>query len=160
MNTYVILCVDDEREVLDSVMHDLEPLGSHFIIEGAESAPEAREVIAELEAEGRVLALILCDHVMPEVKGVDFLIELNENPHTKVTRKVLLTGQAGLESTIEAVNRGGLDYYIAKPWDATKLLETVVDQLTTFVIANEEDLIAYSGILDSERLFEAIHQSG
>ncbi|PIE43712.1 MAG: hypothetical protein CSA50_03670 [Gammaproteobacteria bacterium] len=160
MNTYVILCVDDEREVLESVMHDLEPLASHFIIEGAESVPEAREVIAELETENKRVALILCDHVMPEVKGVDFLIELNQNPLTKATRKVLLTGQAGLESTIEAVNRGGLDYYIAKPWDVHKLIGIVIDQLTSFIIANEEDLIAYTGILDSERILEAIHQAG
>ncbi len=27
---YLILCVDDEREVLDAVIHDLAPFRSHF----------------------------------------------------------------------------------------------------------------------------------
>lgn len=159
MEDYVILCVDDEREILDAVMQDLEGFSSHFIIEGAESVAEAKEVIDEFSQERKKLALILCDHLMPEVKGVDFLIELNKEDATHSTRKILLTGQAGLEQTIEAVNRGGLDYYIAKPWEPEDLTKVVTDQLTTYMIRNEEDLIPYTAVLDQERIFQAIHDS-
>ncbi|WP_237714700.1 hypothetical protein [Aeromonas sp. 159] len=42
---YLILCVDDEREVLDAVIHDLAPFRSHFELEAAESVDEARAVV-------------------------------------------------------------------------------------------------------------------
>ncbi|GAL29492.1 response regulator [Vibrio variabilis] len=101
MTEYLILCVDDEREVLDSVLQDLDDFEEHFIIEGAESVDEARSVIADHAREGAKLALILCDHIMPEQTGVSFLIELSEDEELKACRKVLLTGQAGHEDTIE-----------------------------------------------------------
>ncbi len=49
---YLILCVDDEREVLEAVLHDLAPFRSHFELDGAESVDEAREVVHEWEREG------------------------------------------------------------------------------------------------------------
>ncbi len=65
MNKYLILCVDDEREVLDSVMQDLDCFEEHFIVEAAESVQEAKELIADSEREDVKLALILGDHIMP-----------------------------------------------------------------------------------------------
>lgn len=37
MTKYLILCVDDEREVLDSVLQDLAPFEEHFIVEDRKS---------------------------------------------------------------------------------------------------------------------------
>ncbi|MDG2932760.1 response regulator, partial [Vibrio parahaemolyticus] len=108
MTKYLILCVDDEREVLDSVLQDLAPFEENFVVEGAESVTEARQVIEEMAEEEVQLALILCDHIMPEQTGISFLIELSQNGDTKAARKVLLTGQAGLEDTVEAVNNASL----------------------------------------------------
>jgi len=160
MNKYVILCVDDEREILDSIVKDIDPLYELFDIEATESVSEAREVIAEMPKQKQQLALILCDHVMPGELGVDFLIELNKNPATRSAKKLLLTGQAGLENTIEAINHGNLDYYIAKPWQAKNVYQVVVNQLTNFIIENEDDLIKYAKMLDQVRIFEVIHKKG
>lgn len=158
MSDYTILCVDDEREVLDSIQYDLESLSSDFDVEVAESVDEAEDLIAELEATDRKLALILCDHIMPERLGVDFLIQLHQNETTQASRKLLLTGQAGLEATVEAVNRAGLHYYISKPWEPAHLHQIVIDQLTTYMIHNEDDLLPYVKVLDGTRLFEAMHE--
>ncbi len=160
MEDYIVLCIDDEREILDAVLQDIDSLSSHFILEAAESVAEARELVEEYSLAGKKLALVLCDHLMPEEKGVDYLVELNQNDETRNTRKVLLTGQAGLEQTVDAVNRGGLDYYIAKPWDSESLMQVVIDQLTTYILRNEENLMDYISVLDQERLLNAIHESG
>ena len=96
MNKYLILCVDDEPEVLNSVLQDLAVFEENFIVEGAESVDEAKQVIKEMEQDGIKLALILCDHIMPEKTGIDFLIELNQHDSTKPTRKLLLTGVLSL----------------------------------------------------------------
>lgn len=159
MKPYVILSIDDEKEVLDSVLLDLEPFASKFDIEAAQSVAEARELIAELEAEGKSLALVLCDHIMPNELGVDFLIELNKNESQTAAKKILLTGQAGLDATIEAVNNGGLDYFIAKPWQASALQETVKQQLTQFIIDNEPESLPYAQLLDAQAIFSAISQN-
>lgn len=156
MNKYLILCVDDEREVLDSVIQDLDCFEDQFVLEPAESVKEAKEVIEESLQQGVKLAVILCDHIMPEQTGIQFLIELNNDPHTQTTRKLLLTGQAGLEDTVEAVNHSSLDFYIAKPWRGDELRKIVKDQLTTYLIANEANLMPWASVLDTERVFEAM----
>lgn len=156
MNKYLILCVDDEREVLDSVVQDLSQFEDNFIIEGAESVAEAKEVIQEYADDDIKLALILCDHIMPEQTGISFLIELNENKETHAARKLLLTGQADLEATIEAVNSASLDFYIAKPWHGNELANTLTQQLTQYMIENESDLMPWGRVLDTEKIFNAI----
>ncbi|MBF0276266.1 MAG: response regulator [SAR324 cluster bacterium] len=159
MNEYTIICVDDEREILDAVQYDLEPLASHFDLEAAESVDEAESVIDQMQSENRSLALVLCDHIMPGRLGVDFLIQLNQELETKKARKLLLTGQADLEATIEAVNQAGLHYFLAKPWDSGALLKVVIDQLTTFVIENVEEPLSFVKVLDGARIFNSIHEN-
>lgn len=156
MKKYLILCVDDEREVLDSVVQDLSHFEDNFIIEGAESVSEAREVIEEYAEENTKLALILCDHIMPEQTGISFLIELNNQDETRCAKKLLLTGQADLEATVQAVNSASLDFYIAKPWKGEKLVNTLTQQLTQYMIDNETDLMPWGRILDTEKIFNAI----
>ncbi|TLS77035.1 response regulator [Photobacterium damselae] len=156
MNKYLILCVDDEREVLDSVCHELSELEEYFVIEAAESVAEARDVLADTITDEIPLALILCDHIMPNETGIDFLIELKQQQETALSRKVLLTGQAGLDETVQAVNNASLDYFIAKPWSGEALKQIVTDQLTTYIIENESDLMPWARILDTARIMQAI----
>ena len=159
MNKYLILCVDDEREVLDSVIQDLDCFEEYFLLEAAESVQEAKQLIDECNKQDIKLALIVCDHIMPDQTGIQFLIELNDQPDTAATRKLLLTGQAGLEDTVEAVNHSSLDFYIAKPWRGDELRQAVKQQLTTYIINNEQDLIPWAAALDTEKIFEAVAQN-
>ena len=156
MKKYLILCVDDEREVLDSVINDLRELESHFVIEAAESVSEARDVVAEAITDDMPLALILCDHIMPGETGIEYLIELKQHADTQAARKVLLTGQAGLEETVQAVNNASLDYYIAKPWNGDQLKQVVIEQLTTYMIDNTSELMPWIQVLDATRIMEAL----
>ena len=156
MNKLMILCIDDEREVLDSVVQDIDCFEDNFIIEAAQSVAEARTVIEDYRIQDVPLALVLCDHIMPEQTGISFLIELNESEDTAKTRKVLLTGQAGLNDTVEAVNHSSLDFFIAKPWIGEDLRKAVKEQLTNYVIQNEKDLMPWVKILDTEKILNAI----
>ncbi len=158
MNKLMILCIDDEREVLDSVVQDIDCFEDNFIIEAAQSVAEARSVIEDYRAQDVPLALVLCDHIMPEQTGISFLIELNEHEDTAKTRKVLLTGQAGLNDTVEAVNHSSLDFFIAKPWIGEDLRKTVKEQLTHYVITNEKDLMPWVKVLDTEKILNAISE--
>jgi two-component system chemotaxis response regulator CheY len=154
MKRIVLLCVEDEAEVRDAVLRDLTPFKPVFRIEGAEDVEDARAILAECKAEGETIGLVLCDHLMPGMRGVDFLIEMQGNTDYAHTRKVLITGQAGMEDTIRAVNEAHLDHYIAKPWTADQLQSVVRSQLTDYVLHTGIDSIPYIGVLDGKRLLE------
>lgn len=156
MNDLYILVVEDEPEVAEAVAAALAPLETSIPVEVAGSAEDAREIV-----EGKPdhsLALALCDHVLPGMQGVDFLIELAGNPKTANAKKVLLTGQAGLEATVDAVNRAGLDRYIGKPWKDSELVDCARTLITDFVIENRLDPLKHMSVLDATRLAEAMRR--
>ncbi|MEM9400143.1 MAG: response regulator [Verrucomicrobiota bacterium] len=105
------------------------------------------------------VGLIFCDHVMPQENGVDLLIDLYDNVDTIKTRKVLLTGQAGQEATIKAINSAGLNHYISKPWQKDDLLEVARKQLTEFIITCDINPLPYMNRLDTECLSKNIRRT-
>src|SRR5690606_26312253 len=115
MNELVVLVVEDEPEVREALVRDLEPITGSVRVDAAGDVGDAGAAVEEIAAAGDVLGLVLADHRLPGRSGVDFLVSLAEDPgHRHVTRKVLVTGQAGHADTIRAVNDAGLDHYIAK----------------------------------------------
>ncbi|MFH2071283.1 MAG: response regulator, partial [Actinomycetota bacterium] len=151
MSEIAILVVEDEPEVRDAVVRDLAPFAHHFRIEAAEDVADARAVLQELAEQRVPVGLILCDHLLPGTLGTDFLVELHAGEATRATRKVLLTGQAGLDDTVRAINEAGLDYYLAKPWTPDGLQEAVRHELTEFVLGGDFDVLGYVVVLDGPR---------
>jgi two-component system chemotaxis response regulator CheY len=156
MSRLVILCIEDEDEVRDAVVRDLEVFEPTFLVEMAEDADDARQVVAEVTAAGSQVALVIADHRLPGMQGTDFLIELHDNPETAPARKVLLTGQAGHEDTIRAINEASLDHYISKPWTEQELHSVVREQLTEYVLDQVDDVLPYVATLDGARLLERL----
>jgi response regulator RpfG family c-di-GMP phosphodiesterase len=151
-----ILVVEDEPEVLDSIVRDITEFEEYFEIEMADTAEEAEQIIREILDNKHMIGLILCDHVLPGKNGVDLLIEMQKSEHTKQTKKVLITGQAGLEETVKAVNEADLKHYIAKPWEKKDLVDITRTLLTDFVIESVKDPLSYMQVLDAQRLAEEI----
>jgi len=158
MSGIYILCVEDEPEVLEAVVRDLKPFEEVFGVETAASVDEARRVVRSVIIPRGELGLVVCDHILPGEDGVSFLVELHNDLRTREARKVLLTAHAGLEATVEAVNRARLHHYIAKPWKASELVDVCRRELTEYVLRREMDLVPYLGILDAQRLTAAIRR--
>lgn len=131
MNKKIILCVDDEKIVLESLRSELEGrLEDQYVLEFAESGAEALEVIAELIAEEDVLALIITDYLMPGLKGDEILTKIcEEYPDSK---QIMLTGQANLEGITNAINNAKLYRYISKPWEKSDLLLTIKEAIKSY----------------------------
>lgn len=112
----VILAVDDEVRVLNSIGRDLlAEYGEEYQIIKAISGAEALEVVQEMKKRDRSIALFLVDQRMPGQTGIEFLKEaLRFYPEA---RKVLLTAYSDTEAAIASINEIGLDYYLLKPWD-------------------------------------------
>ncbi len=153
-----ILVVEDEPEVLDAIVRDISVFESNFTIEMSDTAEEAREIIQSIIDEENEIGLILCDHVLPGDNGVELLVEMQNDPETVSTRKVLITGQAGLKETVRAVNEADLKHYIAKPWEKDELVKTVKELLTDYVLEHVSDPLPYMQVLDGERIAESIRK--
>lgn len=154
-----LFVVEDEPEVLDAIVRDLEEFEEHFPIEIADTAEEARDLIQSVLDDGNLIGLILCDHVLPGQNGVELLVEMQNNSATERTRKVLITGQAGLDETVRAINEADLKHYIAKPWEKEDLVNISRTLLTDFVIEKIENPMPYMSILDSERIADHIRKN-
>ncbi len=124
MINQVILCVDDEKIVLDSLLRQLEmKFGAAFIYESAENADEALEIIEELQDEGKMILILVTDWLMPGIKGDEFLIKVHEK-YPKIV-KIMLTGHAEQEAVENAKKFANLHRLIHKPWSESELFEAI-----------------------------------
>ena len=156
MEKIILLCVEDQREVLTAIVNDLAFFDKKLVIEECESADEALDLVEEIDAEGDYLGVVLSDHVMPGKSGVDFLCELHKDSRFRHTKKVLITGLATHSDTIQAINDAAIDRYIQKPWEQEQLIQYVKELLTQFIIVKGIDYQAWLPYLDSATLFKLI----
>lgn len=157
-NKPTIICVDDQREILAALEKDMEPFASYFSLLYCESAGEAKEEMESLVARGVPVPIVICDHIMPNQNGIDFLIELSRDIRFKNIFKILLTGLATHQDTIEAINRAQIDYYIEKPWDGEALRAVLKKMLTLFIVRENLDYQLYGSTVDPETLYRAISE--
>lgn len=135
-----IICVDDEEGILTALRQQLGArFGDECSIEVAQSAKDALELVEELKREGEPLAVMIADQIMPGMKGVELLEEVHKR--SPGTTKILLTGQAGLDAVVAAINRAGLNRYIPKPWDEPDLRLTVENLLKTFRLHRQNEVL-------------------
>lgn len=124
MEKGVLLCVDDEIIVLTALKDQLRrAFGSDFHIDVAESAEEALELLDELVLEGHKLLVIVSDWLMPGMKGDEFLIKAHERFPSVV--KIMLSGQAESAAVDRARREAALHDFMAKPWNAEALVESI-----------------------------------
>ena len=119
-----ILCVDDERSILNSLRTQLKAaFGNAYIYEVAENPEEALEVIEELAEEGVNITLIVSDWLMPGMKGDEFLIRVHQQFPDII--KVMLTGQADDAAIQRAKAEANLQSCLFKPWTEDELVNTI-----------------------------------
>lgn len=144
MTKPILLAVDDEPQVLNTVERDLRRrYGADYRIVKAASGAEALEATHRLKQRNAPLALFLADQRMPAMTGTQFLLEARKlYPQA---RKVLLTAYADTEAAIASINAIGLDHYLMKPWDPPEqTLYPVLDDLLSDWLATAR--VPYDGI--------------
>ncbi|MEG4282660.1 response regulator [Microcoleus sp. A006_D1] len=129
MSKPVILCVDDERMVLDSLRTQLSSsFGNSYIYEAAEDGEEALDLIQELNEDEVSIVVIISDWLMPGMKGDELLIRIHEQ-FPKVV-KIMLTGQADEVAVNRAKKFANLHCCLSKPWSEAELLEAIKSGLS------------------------------
>jgi thioredoxin reductase (NADPH) len=153
----ILLTVDDDPGVSRAVARDLRrQYGEDYRVVRTESGPQALETLRELKLRGDLVAVLLADHRMPEMSGLEFLEEaMDLFPHA---RRALLTAYADTDAAIQAINIVDLDHYLLKPWDPPEeKLYPVVDSLIEMWLETDEHPAAQTQVVGhrwSARSFE------
>lgn len=141
-----VICVDDEKVVIESVENLCSIHFNEFIFEFALNAEEVYEIIDDFEYEGIEFALIISDYIMPGVKGDELLIDINEKyPDVK---KIMLTGQSDINAVGNVINKANLYRYLTKPWENSDLILTINEALKSY--KNEKEIKEYTKNLESK----------
>ena len=122
-NRKIILCVDDEPMILKSLKIELlQSYGDSYLIETAESAEEALEILEEFELTKTDTLLVISDWLMPNMKGDEFLMQVHKK-YPKIG-KIMLSGQADADA-IERIRSEAMGAFMAKPWSKEGLKSAV-----------------------------------
>ncbi len=132
MNKPVIICVDDEQTILDSLEIELERvLGDDYLIETAGGGEEALELFSDLLEEDYEVAIVMSDYIMPDIKGDELLSRIHTM--SPQTLKIMLTGQADVEAVGNALRHAKLYRYISKPWQSEDLKITTIEAIHSYL---------------------------
>jgi len=124
-----VLFVDDEPNVLDGIRRQLR---NRVELETATSGSAGLEII---KAQGP-FAVVVSDMRMPEMDGARFLAKVNEIAPQTV--RMVLSGQADLESTIAAVNEGRVFRFLLKPCNSETLFGVIRNGIDQYRLVNAE----------------------
>lgn len=104
----------DDNEDMRLMLRDLFRSVGHEVALAADGAA-ALQAIEQREPD-----LVILDHSMPELTGIDVCKRMKANPFTSRIPVLMLTAQGGMESKIEGF-AAGADDYLAKPFDPREL---------------------------------------
>jgi len=110
-----ILLVDDDEALRNLLSNILQRAG--YSVKGFENGKEAVEASYE-----EFFNLALIDIHLPDMQGLELLTKLRKTEPEMI--KIIITGQASLDTAIEATNKG-VDGYVVKPFEPKKLLEMI-----------------------------------
>jgi CheY-like chemotaxis protein/glycine cleavage system H lipoate-binding protein len=111
-NSFDILIVDDEQVIIDSVIRLCSAEGWNV-----DSAKDARTGLQKIE--DNQYRLIICDIMMPEMDGFQFLGKLSEG---RIKCPVIITsGFSTVENAVKSLYSGAIDF-LAKPFTVDELV--------------------------------------
>jgi len=126
---HAILAVDDEEGILKALTRLFKSIDIE--LSTATSGAEALKMI-----QNNKYSLIISDQRMPGMTGVEFLHLSRDISPDSI--RILLTGYADINATVEAINSGAVRYYFNKPWDDNFFLSRIEESLKLFALASSK----------------------
>ena len=110
-----LLILDDEENQMMALCNTLREQG--YAVSGFTAAPDALQAL-----RGQPFDLLLTDLMMPDMNGIDVLDKALKIDSRLVG--ILMTGQGTIETAVEAMKAGALDY-ILKPFKLSIILPVI-----------------------------------
>jgi FixJ family two-component response regulator len=129
---HTVLFVDDEPSILSALRRLCRR--EEFQVAVAGSGPEALALLERTPAQ-----VILSDYRMPGMTGVEFLARAKEIVPGSI--RIILSGFADTQAVVEAINKGEVYRFLAKPWDDHELLATIQQGLEHHDLREQNELL-------------------
>ncbi|HNW25367.1 MAG TPA: HD domain-containing phosphohydrolase [Candidatus Gastranaerophilaceae bacterium] len=139
MEKIKVLLVDDEKDNLELLYRTLR---HDYLVEKTTSPLEALEML-----DTKYFDIILSDHKMPEMDGVEFLKRSCELSPQSV--RLLVTAYSDANILIDAINEGKIFRYLKKPWEPAELIMVMQTAVDFSKLKQENDRLIY----DLKKLF-------
>lgn len=127
----VVLCVEDDENLLSSLELQLRNYLPHMEIELAENGEVALQLLDDIARTGKELQLVISDQMMtPTMPGDKLLVEVHKR--FPMAKKIMLTGQATMDNLATVINQAELYRYLSKPWNEDDLRLTLQSALKLY----------------------------
>ena len=147
----ILFIIAHEPSVLETLEADLSlRFGLDCRILTADAASDGLDMLTTLAELDEPVALIIADHRMPEMTGVDFLVKAHEmHPSAK---RILLVERDYTQANpiVPAMTLGQIDYHLAKPWYPELGLYPAVSEFLADWAATQETEFAMFRIVAPE----------
>ena len=121
-----ILCVDDERNILQALERSF--LDDNYEIVNAGSGAEGLQALEEAGP----FQVVISDYRMPVMNGVEFLKKVYAGWPDTV--RLVLSGYADVGAIVAAINEGHIYKFIPKPWDDQDLRLSIQKSLEHYLL--------------------------
>ncbi|NOY62069.1 MAG: response regulator, partial [Gammaproteobacteria bacterium] len=143
-----LLLVDDEIGILRSLERALR--GQGYQIHKANSGREGLELL-----EWNPIGVIVSDHRMPQMTGVEFLSQVKVRYPDTV--RIVLSGYIDLKLVTDAINQGAIYKFFSKPWDDDLLRTNIKEAFEHYELRSENARLS-KALQDANRALETINQ--
>ena len=127
-----LLIIDDEIEVLNTLKR---VFYKDYHLHLTQSSKNAFSIMKKFNIE-----VILCDQLMPEIKGSEFLKKAKSLYPNAIG--ILTTGYSELNDIIMSINDDNIFRYVTKPWNTIDLKKSVKEAFEkNFLIRENETMI-------------------
>jgi len=134
LKTHSILVVDDDEDMLELIKITLERIEEFDLDVVTTSDPKSALKLLE----SGDFDMILSDHRMPGMSGIELLSKVREKFPDII--RAMVTAYSELELARDAINRAKVDLYIEKPWTRDKIKEDIKEVLTGLDIVKDAEV--------------------
>jgi response regulator RpfG family c-di-GMP phosphodiesterase len=141
------LVIDDDLIITKSFKEILREVNLDILV--ASSVNEGRRILLK----NPEIAIVICDYLLPDGSGVDFLRDLRVEYPTAV--RILMTGVYDKDIAVQAVNAGQIFRFLVKPFSNDDVITSVVQGVDRFELLAENGRLQSKLALQNEELKHA-----
>ncbi len=141
-----ILVIDDEQRSLESLKRILE---DKFDVHTATNTEIAEEILQQ-----QWIQVILCDQRMPGKTGIEFCQQVREE-YPNIIR-IIISGYTDSCDIIDAINKGGIYQFIAKPWHPDDIITKLNNAVELFRLQRINEQLTVELKLKPETIEQAM----
>jgi response regulator RpfG family c-di-GMP phosphodiesterase len=138
-----LLVVDDEEIVLVALREALTREGYEVV-----TCNDPLQALKVIDAQN--FSVIITDHQMPNLTGLEFLSQVKES-QPDATR-ILVTAVLSLSTVIDAINKGEIYRFVIKPWLREELLATVRNAVQRYELLCKNKVLQATALAMNDKL--------